>query len=433
MKRFELRDPIHKRITFDEFERSVIDHPFFQRLRFIKQLSFLITYVYPGGMHDRFSHSIGAFHIAKRLFNRLVSSSSELRERLSKEEIDALGKRVRFAGLLHDIGHGPFSHASELVFPPLKDLPLNWNWWKEKPDRQSKHEDYSVLLIQTLAAEGLFENDFAQDICSLIHGSVAPSNWFSALEEKAPTLQPVLKALISGEVDCDRMDYLLRDSYYCGVAYGQYDLDWLISSMGLAVKDSALVFKISENGVRAFEDLLLARYHMIDQVYFHKTKAGFTHYLEQVIQTKEIDIQIPTDPYAYADLRDGKVIELMFEAAKDERNYWSHHLIRRIPPKRILRLQRTNLEDMATFDKLKGICEKNDIRYFTHEAAGELSHFGEGSDANELIYVAKKVLGGIEHVPISQYSDLLQKYNEKLNFIDFFVFREDFEKFQSVL
>lgn len=447
MSDYELRDPVHKRIAFNEFERGIIDHPFFQRLRFISQLGFIQAYVYPGAVHDRFSHALGAMHVAGRLFDRIVESAGvTFSSRLSLPEIEGLHSRVRLAGLLHDIGHGPFSHASEVVFPKLRDLPIDWSAWRGEPtDRQAVHEDYSILLIQTLAKENVLPSDMARDICSLVHADVTPSSWLTRLESRIPSLQKVLKGLISGEVDCDRMDYLLRDSYYCGVAYGQYDIDWLISSMGVEEHDGSLVFTISENGVRAFEDLLLARYHMIDQVYCHKTKMGFTHYLEQAIISGEIDLKIPTQPHAYAVLHDGAVIEQLFEAARNEKNYWSVHLMRRLTAKRILRLHDVvKVEDRETLEKLKMMCGQAGIKWFTHGVKKELTFLGEAPEKVQKIFVKKsslkavsgsvgKTVIGYDLVPIFQYSDLLQKYNEKLQFTDFFVHREDVGKFENLL
>ncbi|MBM5789469.1 HD domain-containing protein [Candidatus Parcubacteria bacterium] len=433
MAEYELRDPIHQRITFSAFERSIIDHPFLQRLRFISQLGFIQSSVYPGAVHDRFAHAIGAMHVAGRLFQHMIGCSGYFRERLTPQEREALASRVRLAGLLHDLGHGPFSHASESVFPPLATLPLDWSWWKTRTDRQAIHEDYSVLLIQTLAREGLFDEMFAQDLCALIHTDVRPSPSFVSLAETSPGLKPVLKGMISGEVDADRMDYLLRDSYYCGVAYGQYDLDWLISALSVAEHDGRLIVALSENGVRAYEDFLLARYHMIDQVYYHKTKAGFAHYLEEAIRQNEIDLTIPTDPYAYAQLRDGAVIERLFEAARDPANYWASHLIRRVPAKRILRLHADHPDDAQTLERLKAFCDEQRLGWFVHAVSNQLTNFDQGeSERATMLYVCKQRVHGVEYVPIFQYSDLLQTYNKKLRFTDFFVLREDAHRFETV-
>jgi hypothetical protein len=121
----------------------------------------------------------------------------------------------------------------------------------------------------------------------------------------------------------------------------------------------------------------------------------------------------------------------MFEAAENKHNYWSYHLMNRITAKRIIRLQRSNSEDGKLLENLIKLCEDNEIKYFTNDASGELSHLCEGMDSEMMIYVEKKNINSTSFVPIYQYSDLLQKYNEKIQFTDFFVRVEDFEKFNK--
>ena len=433
MSTFEIRDPIHQRIAFNEFERKVIDHRLVQRLRFISQLSFLQSYVYPGATHDRFSHALGAMQVAGRLIGRMKESLEGSSVRLGEETWRELTQVLRLAGLLHDIGHGPFSHASEAVFPKLTDLPLNNKWWRDerRPFRQARHEDYSVLFIQMLAEEEVLSETMAQDIASLVHGEIVPSSWFEDLELVVSGIHRACRSLISGEIDCDRMDYLLRDSYYCGVTYGHYDLDWLISSLGFSAHEGGLVLSISENGVRAFEDLLLARYHMIDQVYFHKTKVGFQHYLTQAFLEREIPLVVPGDPHAYAELRDGRVIEELIAAAKSGK-YWSKHLMERVSAFHVMRLHESREEDRRQLMGLVELCRRSAIKYFVHESVNALSKIDMTGEVRDL-FVRRKTISGHEMVPIQTYSDLLQKYNEKIKFTDFFVLREEKEKFQRAV
>ena len=248
----EMRDPIHGFIKLSKKERDLIDTKVFQRLRRIRQLAMTFL-VYPGAVHTRFDHSIGVMHIAGRICARLQELNSA---KICDEDID----RVRLAALLHDVGHGPFSHVSEYLldkYAPDKDGP--------ERIREKIHEKITVDIIQTdpeihdlLSPE---ERNFAVDI---IQGQET-WNW--------------QRDVVSSELDADKMDYLLRDSYFTGVKYGQYDLEKIIESCILDVGEtdpSTTVDKtetslaISSKGIYALEQLLLARYHMTQQVYWHR-------------------------------------------------------------------------------------------------------------------------------------------------------------------
>ncbi|MCL2116300.1 MAG: HD domain-containing protein [Methanobrevibacter sp.] len=211
-----IRDSVHGNLSLNDFEMKVLDSPEVQRLRRIKQLGFT-SLIYPGANHSRFEHSIGAMFLGSKLANHLELS-------------DYNKELVRISALLHDVGHGPFSHVSEAV------LDVN-------------HEKLTAKVLKnTLLNEIISEKFDIEEIIHIIQGK--------------GTFGPI----IAGELDVDRMDYLIRDSHYTGVAYGIIDVERIIANMKL---NQYLFLDIK--GVQAAESALVARYQMYPSVYQHHT------------------------------------------------------------------------------------------------------------------------------------------------------------------
>ncbi|NCN26418.1 HD domain-containing protein [bacterium] len=307
-----LRDPVHRTISLSSDERRIIDHPYFQRLRRIKQTAFL-NLIFPGATHDRFSHSIGAMHVAGLLFDPIAEEfiSSYGPRALQPTQVDYFRRLVRMAALLHDIGHGPFSHslegvskAGKPIHPRREELfeegliPHHWidpkgaaakkSWMKTA----ASHEDFSVAIISLISEEndGRVGGLYAQDVVALFNDWVVPSHEFEEMNKVGPSgkwsLRKALKSLVSGEIDADRMDYLLRDSHYTGVPYGQYDREMLLENLLFRpdpLKKRELCVALRRKALHAFEDFLISRFHMFMQLYSHKTVVGFDVILENAI------------------------------------------------------------------------------------------------------------------------------------------------------
>ena len=239
----EMRDPIHGFIKISKRERDLIDTKVFQRLRRIRQLAMTFL-VYPGAVHTRFDHSIGVMHVAGRICKRL--------QELEYITIcDTTIDQIRFAALLHDVGHGPFSHVSEHLLDEYAPSKAS----KEKV-REKIHEKITVDIIRADSEiNEILSSDERDFVISMIGGQEA-WDW--------------RRDVVSSELDADKMDYLLRDSYFAGVKYGIYDLEKIIESCLIEGDKTETSLAVSSKGIYALEQLLLARYHMTQQVYWHR-------------------------------------------------------------------------------------------------------------------------------------------------------------------
>lgn len=246
MATLEVRDAVHGLIRFSPTEWDVVDTPAFQRLRGVQQLA-LTNLVYTGARHSRFEHCMGAAHVAGRLATRVRDAGHP--------DLDV--DRIRLAALVHDIGHGPFSHVSEEVFERLSG-------------DHHVHEKVSAAVI---------EHD--RDVKKALGSET--STWIAQLLSGTGhgERRSVARDIVAGPADIDKLDYLLRDSLYCGVNYGRYDLDKIIetarSFSDPVTGETYLAYH--EDGIFSIEEMLLARYHMHRQVYGHKTRVGIDRML----------------------------------------------------------------------------------------------------------------------------------------------------------
>jgi len=321
VKWFEVRDPIYGFVTFNEWERDIINHWAFQRLRRIRQLG-LTEMVYPGAAHTRFEHSLGVMHLATRMFDIVVEiGGSILKDRLDYEKsgLERDRQLVRLAALLHDLGHGPFSHTSEHIMPIIPGTQKHYD-----------HEDYTCAVIETVMKDVIEENSFnktnfgikARDISALLKGDV------NSIGQRV-----FWKTLISGQLDADRGDYLIRDSHHMGVKYGVCDIDRLLATLRVGIyveqDEERVVIGIGEDGWRVAESLVIARYHIFPQVYLHKTRRAYdvmlTHALQEILKNGSL----PPPNHIRRFLKwDDICAWRKFEANK-KRNRWCRHIIAR--------------------------------------------------------------------------------------------------------
>lgn len=321
MKTFhEIRDPIHTFIRVHSDERHVLDSRPVQRLRHIHQLAMTFL-VYPGATHKRFEHSLGVMELATRIFDTITHEENVRHDLIRdlippRDELRYWRMVLRMAALCHDIGHLPFSHAAEDDL-----LPDGWD-----------HERITADLIRSDEMQKIWRGQrpqlAAEDIVKL---AVGPKKLADA---EFTDWEAILAEIVVGDAfGADRIDYLIRDAHHSGVAYGSFDHHRLIDTLRIlpqATRGSdEPALGIEEGGLHSAEALLLARYFMYTQVYFHPVRRIYDRHLKDFLRQWTDGEGLPTDTDRHLKLTDHETYAAILEAVDDPKKP-GHEPARRI-------------------------------------------------------------------------------------------------------
>ena len=380
-----ITDPVHRVMNFGTDHDlhcslfDIIDAPDFQRLRRISQLG-LASHVFPGATHSRFSHALGVAYLAHRVLEHLREwSDSET----TVDEIQRASSTVIMAAALHDIGHGPFSHSFERV--------LHGTEWA--PD----HEDWTRAIVTDPISDihrRLTKHGFDPEVIASL---------FSSKSTDAK-LDPLFAEIVSSQIDVDRMDYLLRDSHFGGVAIGEFDAQYLIHSMVIVSHGNERgprSLGLTIKGVKAYEAFLLARQLMTRTLYYHPVVRVFEFMVEHIFRTVIQDIDELSDDKCLSPLIPEYFVRI------------SNHL-RRANSGATPKKQNVLQEDLQPYLALT-----DDVAW------GLISGLARSTNGNVATRLAKRL---IAHDPLESFTiergkeDLLKRALESHNFND----RHDF-------
>lgn len=275
-----IKDPIHGTMQFttteDAWVKPFIDSPNFQRLRHIKQMG-LGDYIFPGAVHSRFNHSLGCCYIASQIAHKIGLADEER-------------QLVMIASLLHDIGHGPFSHAFEGVFH--KKLIM--------------HEDWTPYFLAEYKTDEFFS--YYNRINPRYRLTEGKFKVIADMIMHKPVQKGVLADIVSSQLDADRLDYLLRDSHFCGVKYGEFDLRWMLHCLCIVQTEHGERLGITYKGIGAVEHYLMARRLMLRYISHSQKKLALEYYLVVLLAKLAESLETYTAFQPFKDTRLGKFL-----------------------------------------------------------------------------------------------------------------------------
>lgn len=400
------RDPIHGFIEVSELENEIINSAPFQRLRNIKQLA--MTYlVFHGAEHTRFGHSIGVMHLASKAFDSAVKNGNYP---FANEKFEWYKQILRLIALTHDLGHAPFSHAAEAVFP-----------------HGFEHEEFTEKIIKETCIASIIGRIGAEFTKKYGEGHEITADLicdiYMGRQPGAKSEYTFLKSFMDSELDCDKMDYLLRDSLFCGVNYGKYDIDRLLSSLTIYVQEGTPRLAINDGGIQAFEAFVLARYFMFVQVYFHRTRRYFDMMYEKALKKILPKGVFPCDIKEYLKWDDCRVLQLMNEQCENTEE--CNNIIKRIVYPRIFHTKAHPEGADKTVFKLvvRELKEKiPDARFLEDHSAEKMPHKiprrTEVNDEKAIVIVDKDT---DRCSTISEESHIIQSLTDKIDILRLYI------------
>lgn len=408
----EIRDPIHGSIALSPLEVQICDSLEYQRLRAIKQLGFS-EFSFPGATHNRFLHSIGVSHLAGIAFDTIFKNYP-FRDFKTK---NSLRQCVKLAALVHDIGHGPLSHTTEVVMPQLTEL--NIKLYKEQnrnQERQANHEDYTVAFVteseiaNIIKAYGEFE---PEHVAALVDSEILIKDDFFIVD--GVDFRPILSQLVSSELDVDRMDYLLRDAYFCGTNYGNIELSWLIANLTYTQVKDKLNLAINRRALYTFDDFLLSRHHMHLMVYFHHKAIIYEEMLTRYLESPDCKFKLPAQLDKYIKCTDYSLYEHLNDA--QDSSIWAKRIANRKPYKVLYETHSNDGSEKIKQIKTKLKSEDIDLIYVSSGARLSKYHGATNQDMAYNIYVVEQYDKSIAPTKIQDTTEIFSRY-EKIRMIE---------------
>lgn len=418
----EIRDVIHGTIEVSQRETEIIDSPFFQRLRNIKQLGFAEN-SYPGATHNRFIHSIGAGHLAGLAFNSAFRDGESAITRAHPTDAERFRSALRVAAMLHDVGHGPLSHTTEFAMPLVERLELaSLACAPGKPcpwtePRQANHEDYTIKIIlqssltpvlrKALGSLGIEPIHIA---CIINEDIVCPDDFFLV---EGIDYRPILHQFVSSEIDVDRMDYLSRDSFHAGVSYGKFDIPWLLQNLTHHIQDGSCYLSLRHKAIYTFDDFLISRYHMFLMVYFHHKSVIFDEMLARYLRSADCSYEIPSDVESYIFFDDYH----LYTHLSSSKNSWARRIYHKNPYKMLVEFHSgipagaiNEREQRLLLEKVTEELKKKGVDHIVKTTTSEFSKYFRKDGKMPIFVHYSDKYSPEKFIPLEECTDLFERY-----------------------